>query len=183
MKDKVRSKLKSARSCFGGAQRADADADIFEFFKNAYSGYTHYFVYNSFGSEADTNQIISWLLKAGKSVYLPRVEGENIVSVPYGSFKTGAFGISEPQGQAYKGKIDVTVAPLLAVNSNGFRIGYGKGYYDRYFKDFKSLKIGLGYYFQIEDFSKDEWDVALDEFICERGIIKFGNSIYGGRKT
>ncbi len=183
MKDEVRSKLKFKRRCFGGAPRADADANIFEFFKNAYSGYTHYFIYNSFGSEADTLQIIFWLLKAGKSVYLPRVEGENIVPVPYGSFKTGAFGISEPQGQAYKGKIDVTVTPLLAVNPKGFRIGYGKGFYDRYFNCGESLKIGLGYYFQIEDFSEDEWDVALDEFVCERGIIKFGNSINGGRKT
>ena len=65
--------------------------------------------------------------------------------------------------------------PLLAVNPRGYRLGYGGGYYDRYLKDARTLKVGLGYSFQLtEEFEEDGWDQPLDEFICERGIYRFG---------
>ena len=68
----------------------------------------------------------------------------------------------------------MTVVPLLAVNSRGYRVGYGKGFYDRYLSAAKTLKVGLGYYFQLEDFDEDGWDQPLDAFVCERGIFYFG---------
>lgn len=174
MKDEIREKLKIKRRYFAGVRREVADAYIRENFLAAFGNFESFFVYNSFGTEADTKGIINGLLSLGKKVYLPRVEGENIVPVPCGETKKGAFGIEEPQGQAYAGDIQVTVAPLLAVNDKGRRIGYGKGYYDRYFKTAKTLKVGLGYYFQFEDFCGDEWDEPLDMFLCERGIFNFG---------
>ncbi len=85
----------------------------------------------------------------------------------------GAFGIDEPVGQAYLGDIDVTVIPLLAVNLKGYRIGYGKGFYDRFLKNRRTLKVGLGYSFQIEDFNEDVWDEPIDEFLTEKGIYRF----------
>ena len=139
-----------------------------------YGGYQSFFIYNSFGSEADTEGIISLCVGLGKRVYLPRVEGDNIVPVPYGKTVKGAYGIEEPLGQAFTGDIDVTVIPLLAVNKNGFRIGYGKGYYDRYLKNAKTVKVGLGYSFQLEDFINDAWDEPLDAFLTEKGIHYFG---------
>lgn len=174
MKDEHRNKLKIKRKYFQNVRREEADRVIAETFFAAFSNYESFFIYNSFSTEADTSLIISGLLAAGKKVYLPRVEGENIVAVPYGETEKGAFGIEEPTGQAFSGDIDVTVAPLLAVNERGFRIGYGKGFYDRYFKAAKTLKVGLGYAFQIENFLEDEWDEPLDKFVCEKGIYDFG---------
>ncbi|MDE6356794.1 MAG: 5-formyltetrahydrofolate cyclo-ligase [Clostridia bacterium] len=174
MKDEIREKLKIKRRYFGEVQREVANANIRDNFFAAFGGYDSFFIYNSFGTEADTKEIINGLLKLGKKVYLPRVEGENIVPVPYGEVKKGAFGIEEPIGQAFAGEIQVTVAPLLAVNAKGQRIGYGKGYYDRYFKTAKTLRVGLGYYFQLQDFCGDSWDEPLDMFLCERGIFNFG---------
>ena len=173
MKDELRYKLKIKRKYFQGVRRQFADEVIANTFLAAFGGFDSFFIYNSFGTEADTSLIISALLDAGKRVFLPRVEGENIVAVPYGITKKGAFGIEEPEGQAYSGLIDVTVIPLLAVNEKGQRIGYGKGYYDRYLKDRKTVKVGLGYSFQIENFIGDEWDEPLDCFISERGIFTF----------
>ena len=170
MKDEIRQKLKIKRRYFQNYQREMADLAVADNFLNAFGGYQSFLVYNSFGTEADTKLIIDALLKAGKSVYLPRVEGENIVAVKYGETVKGAFGIEEPCGQAYFGDIEVTVIPLLAVNERGFRIGYGKGYYDRFLKDRHTLKAGLGYSFQIEKFEEDEWDVPLDLYVCEKGI-------------
>lgn len=173
MKDEIRRKLKIKRRDFQNIRREAADAEIFENFMSAFKKHGSFFIYNSFGSEADTKKIISVLLKADKRVYLPRVEGDNIVAVPYGTMRVGAFGIEEPVGQAFAGDIEVTVIPLLAVNGRGYRIGYGGGYYDRYLKGRNTLKAGLGYAFQIEDFEEDGWDIPLDAFLCEKGIYYY----------
>lgn len=174
MKDELRNKLKIKRRYFQNVQRSEADRVIAETFFAAFGNYDSFLIYNSFSTEADTSRIIAGLLADGKRVYLPRVEGENIVAVPYGATRKGAFGIEEPVGQAFFGDIEVTVAPLLAVNGRGYRIGYGKGFYDRYFKVAKTLKVGLGYAFQMENFTEDEWDEPLDKFVCEKGIYNFG---------
>ena len=174
MKDEIRYKLKVKRKYFQGVRREVADKNILYNFIAGYGAFQSYFVYNSFGSEASTALIINYLLATGKTVYLPRVEGENIVAVGYGETQKGAFGIDEPAGEPYSGDIDVTVIPLLAVNEKGFRIGYGKGYYDRYLKDKRTKKVGLGYHFQIEDFTEDGWDEPLDLFVCEKGIYFYG---------
>lgn len=168
--------MKIKRRYFQNYQREVADCIICGNFMAAYGGFDSFLVYNATGAEADTKLIIGELLAADKRVYLPRVEGDGIVAVPYGETKKGAFGIEEPVGQAYTGEIDVTVTPLLAVNESGYRIGYGGGYYDRYFKSHRTLRVGLGYAFQIEKFTQDAWDEKLDSFTCERGIYYFGNS-------
>lgn len=172
MNDKIilRKQFKSLRAGFKGAERERADEAVLETFLNRFAGFESYFIYNSFSSEADTKRIISALLKADKRVFLPRTEGENMVAVPYGQTKPGAFGIEEPEGQAYFGEIDVAVIPLLAVNNDLCRIGYGKGYYDKFLKDRHTLKIGLGYSFQRTEFQGDEWDIPLDIFLCEKGV-------------
>ncbi len=173
-KEEIRYKLKIKRKYFSGVRREFADGAILDNFLNAFLSYDSFFIYNSFSTEADTKGIIAELLSAGKKVYLPRVEGDKMVAVPYGETKAGSFGIEEPAGKPYKGKIDVTVIPLLAVNERGFRIGYGKGFYDRYLKkDKRTKKVGLGYSFQIENFEEDKWDVPLDLFLCEKGIYYY----------
>ncbi len=173
-KDEVRKKLKIKRRYFSGVRREFADGCISDNFLSAYSAFNSFFIYNSFTDEADTQRIIKLLSEAGKEVYLPRVEGENMVAVKLGQLQKGAFGIYEPCGQAFDKDIDVTVIPLLAVNERGYRVGYGKGFYDRYLKNKRTLKVGLGYFFQTEDFKEDEWDVKLDTFVCEKGIYYYG---------
>lgn len=173
MKDEIRYKLKIKRRYFQGVRREYADELIARNFLDVYLKYDSFFIYNSFGTEADTKNIISALISSGKKVFLPRVEGEDIVAVPFGQTQKGAFGIEEPQGQAYNGDIDIAVIPFLAVNERGYRIGYGKGFYDRFLKKTKVLRVGLGYSFQTEDFKEDEWDEGLDELLTERGIYYF----------
>ena len=172
-KDEVRYKLKIKRRYFSGVRREFADGCILDNFIAAYADFDSFLIYNSFADEADTHALIETLLSAGKRVYLPRVEGENIVAVEYGKTQKGAFGIDEPCGQAFEGNIDVTVIPLLAVNERGFRVGYGKGFYDRYLMDKQTYKVGLGYFFQIEDFKEDGRDEKLDSFVCEKGIFYY----------
>lgn len=170
-KAELRKEFKTVRSAFTGNEREIADNEILKIFLKEFGGYESYFIYNSFFNEADTKGIIAELLKAGKRVYLPKIEGKNMFAVPFGETQKGAFGIDEPTGQPYFGDIDVTVIPLLAVNKKLFRIGYGRGYYDKFLKDKRTKKIGLGYSFQIADFIEDKWDEPLDMFLCEKGVI------------
>ncbi len=176
MKSDIRYKMKIKRKYFGQILRSQADIVIFETFFAAFGKYDSFFIYSSFSTEARTDLIIGELLRRGKRVYLPRVEGQSMVAVPYfgGSLTEGFNGIPEPEGQAFSGGIDVTVAPLLCVNPRGFRLGYGGGYYDRYLCGKATLKVGLGYGFQIEEFNEEPHDVPLDKYICERGIYDFG---------
>ncbi len=174
MKEELRQKYKIKRRFLGAVLRQEAELHIAEYFLSAYGRFGSYFIYNSVGSEAGTGRIVSALLAAGKQVYLPRVEGKEIVPVPYGPLKKGAYGIPEPQGAAFSGTPEVTAVPLLAVDPRGYRLGYGGGYYDRYLKNKNTVKVGLGFALQLSDeLCEDEWDEPLDAFICERGIYDF----------
>lgn len=180
-KSGLRYKYKIKRSYFMHAAREVADGAIFDAVLAAFGGYDSFFIYHSFGAEADTRAIIDKLLEMGKRVYLPRVEGECMVPVRYfgkeDELVKNGYGISEPAGSASEDeKIDVCITPLLAVNKRGFRLGYGGGYYDKYFAAHANiLKVGIGYFLQIaDDFVEDALDERLDKFVCERGIIDFG---------
>lgn len=180
MKDQLRYKYKIKRKYFQHSAREVADGAISDEILNRFENAQSFLVYYSFGSEADTHALITRLLAQGKRVFLPRVCGNDIKPVQYfgqeDTLVKNKYGICEPTGEIYGGKIDVCITPLLAVNSLGFRLGYGGGYYDRYFKDNPQvLRAGIGYFLQYTDeFAEEEQDQPLDCFICERGIIDFG---------
>jgi 5-formyltetrahydrofolate cyclo-ligase len=91
---------------------------------------------------------------------------------------TTAWGIQEPkQGiPTETEKIDLVLVPLLAFDKTGQRVGYGKGFYDRFLKDCKPdcIKAGLSF-FEAEEKLEDttELDVPLDLCVTPAGIIKF----------
>lgn len=170
-KDELRKKMKKIR-----AERAE-ETDAGGFLKSVKdSGILKrsvFFVYNSFGGEADTHKLIRYLISVGKAVCLPRVEGKNMIAVPYSeNMKTSRFGVPEPEGEAYRGDIDVAITPLLAVDRKGARLGYGGGYYDRFLKDKDILKVGYCFDFQvIDEVPSLKHDVRVDIIITEKRVI------------
>ena len=141
-----------------------------------------FFVYRSFASEADTSHLIAALLAAGKKVYLPRVEGEEMVAVSYTGdepMEVNAFGIEEPTGKPYEGEIDVTVLPLLACDNAGRRLGYGGGFYDRFLAEKKTYKLGYCFDYQIvSDLPAQAHDVRLDAVVTDKRALVCG----GGKR-
>ncbi|MDD3236931.1 MAG: 5-formyltetrahydrofolate cyclo-ligase [Candidatus Gastranaerophilales bacterium] len=91
------------------------------------------FCYNSFGNEVITQQILNI---AEKNIYIPRVRGDLMEVCPYekGQFTVSSFGIYEPTGSPLKelGVLDLIIMPALMADKKGYRLGYGKGYYDRF---------------------------------------------------
>lgn len=92
---------------------------------------------------------------------------------------TSAWGIQEPkQGIPTEiEKIDLVLVPLLAFDKAGHRVGYGKGFYDRFLKGCRPdcLKAGLSF-FEAEEIltDADELDVPLNLCVTPAGIIHFG---------
>lgn len=69
--------------------------------------------------------------------------------------------------------IDVVIAPSLAMNKSGYRLGFGLGYYDKYLKEKNCIKIGTCYdEFLINDSFQDEWDVKFDYVVTDKRIIE-----------
>lgn len=115
MKEGLRYKYKIKRKYFQNSAREVADGAIKDIVELAFSDKNSFFIYYSYGTEADTHAIVANLLSAGKKVYLPRVEGDIIVPVPYTAkdeLVKNSLGICEPTGQAYEGDIDVCIAPF-----------------------------------------------------------------------
>lgn len=140
-------------------------------------------IYNSLPSEVDTKELIEHFRKS-RSVYLPVVEGDDILLVKVGDdtkYVEGRWGISQPIGQRLEPcqvLPSVTVTPLLGVDKKLNRLGKGKGYYDRYFASVDTYKVGLAFNQQVVDeVVCDEWDKPLDMLITPSGVIKAGDEL------
>ncbi|MDE7076051.1 MAG: 5-formyltetrahydrofolate cyclo-ligase, partial [Clostridia bacterium] len=83
MKDQLRYKYKIKRKYFQHSAREVADGAIADAILQEFADKSSFFVYYSYGSEADTHALIARLIAEGKSVYLPRVEGESMVPVKF----------------------------------------------------------------------------------------------------
>ena len=132
-----------------------------------------FFIYLSFFREAPTDELIERLLADGHKVYCPRVEKDKMVLVEYGEdFTLSDFGIREPVGEEYLGKVDVAVIPFLAADRQGNRLGYGGGYYDSYLKNSTAKRVAYGYGFQIVNSVPTEaWDEKVDIIVTDEEIF------------
>lgn len=88
------------------------------------------------------------------------------------------YNIYEPaEGDVFPAdEIDMILVPLLAVDMKGYRVGYGKGFYDRYLSQCKKqcFKVGFSYFEPVDEISdKDEFDVPLDLCITPHNIYVF----------
>ena len=84
-----------------------------------------------------------------------------------------AFKIKEPSIYEIVFDVDVVIVPLVGCDKNLNRIGFGKGFYDRFLKDKKAYKIGVCYDFQVVDnLTVNEWDVKLNKIITPTKVIE-----------
>ena len=85
------------------------------------------------------------------------------------------FGNKEPDGEEYKGNIDIIITPGVAFDKNKNRVGFDRGYYDRFFIKYPhSTKIAIAFEEQIidEGIEADIYDKKVDILITEKNIIK-----------
>lgn len=132
-------------------------------------------IYMPIRDEVDTTQILVTAKAMGKKIYAPKVvDSEYMIAkeVTEMGFKKGVFGISEPLGAPAEG-LDLLIVPAVAVDRRKRRVGYGKGYYDRFLKEKTGIKIALAYECQMfDEIPSEEHDVTLDFIITEKEIYR-----------
>jgi len=131
----------------------------------------------SFGKEIYTHDMVDEALKHKKVIVPKIVEFELFPCVinDFSEMQPGKYRILEPvdMHRIDPAGIDVVLVPGIAFDKRGYRIGFGKGYYDSFLKGLNALKIGLCMDFQIIDkIPNDEWDVKMDMVVSEKRIIR-----------
>lgn len=124
--------------------------------------------YLSFDFEYDTQLLIHQAQKDGKMILIPKTYPQGImVFCPYNqdNLLQTTFGLWEPvvADKIDKSNIDLIHVPGLAFNKDGFRIGYGMGYYDRYLADYNGDTVSTIYEFQKKEFQPDSHDITVQE--------------------
>lgn len=186
-KVKIRKKILKLRKSFSEKERASKDMLIaknlesLDIFKDAH----HILFYYSVKGEAGTQDLIKNHLTS-KQLYLPVVRGKsNFQAVPVNrplDLKIGFEGVPEPTGHdpssVYDNQLELIIAPGVAFDKKGNRIGMGKGYYDRYFAKNVAVKIALAYEEQVLDYvPKDKYDVSIDLIVTDQNIYHCNSKI------
>ncbi len=142
--------------------------------KNNFSAYL------AIRNEVETYEIINKFKSLGKNIflpcYLPKRGGYFFARFAnFGKLEKGPYNILQPKNPRATGQasIEVAIIPAVAFSKNGFRLGYGKGVFDRLLGSSNAFKIGLAYDFQIVE--SEDWvqahDLQMDLIVTEKGLI------------
>lgn len=135
----------------------------------------NYFIYKSFKNEVETATIINRLKELNKTISYPITLGDYMVAgIPVGKeTTTDKFGVVIPKNYTVIENVDVAFIPLVACDKNKNRIGFGKGYYDKFLQNKNCIKVGICYDFQVvESITPNATDIPLDIIVTESKIIK-----------
>jgi 5-formyltetrahydrofolate cyclo-ligase len=152
-KKAIRTRVRAVRDTLSTEEREHASAAIAErvLALPELDGVGTAMVFASFGTEVDTRPIVEGLDARGVRIAMPRVEGLDIA------------------------EIEAVITPGLAFDRAGHRIGYGGGFYDRFFTSARELrKIAVGFSVQVldEELPHGAFDVAVDVVVTEREVLR-----------
>lgn len=132
----------------------------------------------SFGKEVFTHDMIKESLKK-KRVCVPVVKDDTLIATEIKDFKElntkNRYGILEPSkiSDIDISEIDLVIVPGVAFDCAGYRVGYGKGYYDKFLNNFEKEKIALAFELQIQkELPCEDHDIVVDKVITEKRAIK-----------
>lgn len=145
--------------------------------------YFHVFLPIEEQKEINTEFILHLLSGKDKEIVISKSDFEtrnmtHFLLTDNTKIKKNEYNIPEPIDgiEVPLSKIDVVFVPLLAFDKKGNRVGYGKGFYDKFLSECKpeTIKIGLSF-FEPEELITDvfETDVLLDYCVCPNGVYEF----------
>lgn len=138
------------------------------------------FAYYPIKSEASALHLAELALSLGKRLAMPisltdshTLDFRIISSLD--DMQIGAYGIPEPPRTAQKAiftEKSLCIVPALAIDTQGRRLGYGKGFYDRFLKNFSGISIGITYQELLcSSIPADEYDIPLNKIVTDAKII------------
>ena len=127
--------------------------------------------YSAIRNEVDISELFDYY----DDVFLPVTEGDEMTFYRVTEqLEQGTFGVSEPKKITMLNvKPDLVLVPGVAFDENLNRVGYGKGYYDRFLEDENLMTLGIAYDFQVTKSIDDvfESDIRMKKIITERRVI------------
>jgi 5-formyltetrahydrofolate cyclo-ligase len=138
------------------------------------------FVFRSFGSEISTIALLDRLADRGVRLALPVLRAGTLEAVTYrpgDPLVPSGYGPMEPRERTSvsPAKIDLVVAPGLAFDPLGYRLGYGGGYYDAFLRDARvdAARVGLGFDLQVvTSVPHGERDQRLDMVVTDARVLR-----------
>lgn len=142
-------------------------------------------LYADYRHEVMTREIFDDAVLHKKKVYFPRSNADctmdfyQVISVK--QLESGYMGIKEPvvneeYRYQYNRKEDtLIIVPGVAFDMNGYRVGYGKGFYDRFLKDKRQMTVmGLCFSSQlVEEIPHNQHDIRMDKIVTEEIVYSF----------
>ncbi|HHX67253.1 MAG: 5-formyltetrahydrofolate cyclo-ligase [Miniphocaeibacter sp.] len=183
----LRKEIINKRDSLSLENKKTLDENIFQQLLNSdiLDKFNNIFCYVNFGSEINTRPIMEYIIKKNKNLYIPYIEKkENIMKLSLikdldNDLISGYYNILEPKKDlrnfVNNDIIDLVITPGVAFTREKYRMGYGGGFYDRFFASLNSspLKIALAYNFQIvNELPLEKFDIPVDIIITEDIIIK-----------
>ena len=173
LKSVLRRELISRRRELSDDEKSAWDSDIFEQIKPLLNKASEVFTYASSEIEVDTRRLIKFCLENKIPVALP-ISGDTELTFCYISrmeeLKPGRFGIDEPiiGNAACADERTLCIVPALCADGNGFRLGYGRGYYDRFLSGFCGTSVILCYQSFRCEVPREQHDMRADLTIFNR---------------
>ena len=183
MKKDLRKRIRECRKRISKEEKERWDVLLYEqlitLLKETDFPISSVYLYLDFRGEAGTGRILEALWAKNIPVALPRVEGEEIFFYTVQGWTDvcpGYMGIEEPSAgcRPVNDKSALVLVPGVAFDREGRRLGYGGGYYDRFFvREPEHPRWGLAYAFQmVEKLPAEEWDQRVEQVILPGKVIE-----------
>lgn len=178
-KKSLRAEYKNIRSSVNGRDAKNHNIAETVIKSSQYKNADKIYAYWSVGSEVETNSIISKALADGKKVALPKCSDKEgnmqfyyITSIS--DLIDGMYDIKEPPTDNLADNFttdSLCLVPALSFDKDGYRLGYGKGYYDRFLSAFTGVTMGLCYEECLrETLPKDCYDKKVNYIVTNEKI-------------
>jgi len=172
----VRNNLKPTEVKFKSEQILSTLLDT-DFFTS--SEVIHTYVSMSSRNEVDTHELIKRCFLQEKSVIVPKIkEGGRLNHVELKSItdlKGSSWGVAEPETDTpfNISEIGLVIVPMVAGDLQKNRLGFGKGYYDRFLRKLNAVKVGLLFENQLYSHTlpTEPFDIQLDFIITEKRLV------------
>ncbi len=177
----LRTALKQRRRSLSAEQRRNYSEQIAQHLYSLpeYQTADSVFSYISYATEVHTHEIIKRLLLEKATVTVPRIINSEYMQaqrfVSWESCQADAMGILSPQGSdIYSDETDLVLTPGLGFSLQGQRIGFGAGYYDKWFNNNTiACSVALAFEIQIVDeIPVEVTDIPVDIIITEKRVIR-----------
>ena len=136
-----------------------------------------FLVYASSPDEVDTRRFINSALSAGKTVAVPKCVGKEmrfLVIHSLSGLVKSRFGVDEPEsGTEIRSFGDtVCIVPALRFDREGYRLGWGGGFYDRFLSHYTGVPVGVCYEQCCGEVSREQYDLPVKTVVTETGLYK-----------